>query len=403
VRISESGGGAGQSKDHQYYDIVVGNAPAGDTLAVCDFLDTGNGMAWKAALALAATFPLPTVKSVFTRRGLYDLGAAGSDGLPITVPLGVLNQCDGQGSTTILSTTDPATQGSLLSLVVQGWIRDVGIFVQNVATVNNGNDLSFVLITDSGDARDYQLGFDGQGAGFAAKWGATFIGVLQLATAGNASRSERGRIFGKPSRLIDGSGVGSVPFRVQGDSTDQTTRNIDTFIKSTETGGTPRVPDIGFEIFNAKHVRVSRPTVPGARTKGILVRANAFTNTDIQVEGHRILWTVTAPVQRLGIQLLSENAGVVDGVKIGTGFLDCFGDNGKGCIGIDVHSTGAGSSTQNCEIDGSDPHNFAEAAHVESVAAGLVDANGVVNTRVSDNTAGINNVNDVNFRAAGDW
>lgn len=400
MRITRrSGGGSSGGSNSRYYDIVVGNAQSGDTLAICDYLDTGNGMQLKVALAAAgAAGPLP--KSVFVRRGSYDLGAAGSDGVPITIPALVLCQCDRE--TVFVASADPATTGTLQTLIVLGQIRDFALFVPTTTSVNPSADVSFMLITDAGDARDYSVRSDGQSAGFSTLWGATFIGALQLATAGNASRSERAFIAQLPSRLIDGDNVGTVAFRIQGDSDDQTTRNVDLFLKSTESGGTPRVPDIGLEIFNANHVRVERPTLPGARTNGLLVRANAFTSTDIEIAGHRVLWTEASAVQRLGVQLLSEAAGVIDGAKIGAGFIDCFSDT-HASIGIDIHSTGAGSSTSNCEIDGSDMHNFAEGVHVESVAAGSVDANGVVNTRVSDNAAGINNVNDVNFRLLGNW
>lgn len=47
------GGGGGQTQDHQSPRIIVGNAPAGDTTYVCDFLDPGDGSGIAAALAAA--------------------------------------------------------------------------------------------------------------------------------------------------------------------------------------------------------------------------------------------------------------------------------------------------------------------------------------------------------------
>jgi parallel beta-helix repeat protein len=62
------GGGGGATKRGET-EITVGNVPAGDTPADCDFLDIGNGVGIAAALA-----SVPAIGAhVYVRRGQYNL------------------------------------------------------------------------------------------------------------------------------------------------------------------------------------------------------------------------------------------------------------------------------------------------------------------------------------------
>lgn len=77
----EAGGGGGSGK--QTAKIIVGNSVAGDTLAVCDYLDIGDGAQLSAALAAAGADA-----DVYIRPGTYDLGA-GATVAPLAIPASV--------------------------------------------------------------------------------------------------------------------------------------------------------------------------------------------------------------------------------------------------------------------------------------------------------------------------
>lgn len=81
---ASSGGPPGSSADHQTAKYIVGNEPAGDTLAVCDFLDPGNGTGIEAALAAATA--LGTGCDIYLRPGTYDTTAVGAPTLPMELP-----------------------------------------------------------------------------------------------------------------------------------------------------------------------------------------------------------------------------------------------------------------------------------------------------------------------------
>jgi len=84
-----------QDQDHQAPKYIVGNSAAGDTIFVCDFLDTGNGAGVAAALAAAAGTP----GDVWIRPGVYNFGAVGAPAMPLTVPSSVrLVGAGGRGS-----------------------------------------------------------------------------------------------------------------------------------------------------------------------------------------------------------------------------------------------------------------------------------------------------------------
>lgn len=81
VEALTAGGGGGSGK--QSNRIIVGNAPAGDTLAICDFLDPGDGSGITAALAASAI----GINDVWLRPGYY-----GNPGAVWNVPPGVTLQ-----------------------------------------------------------------------------------------------------------------------------------------------------------------------------------------------------------------------------------------------------------------------------------------------------------------------
>lgn len=82
ISICPGGGGGGKRGEAE---IIVGNAPAGDTLADCDFLDPGNGAGIAAAFAAAPAGGA----HIYIRRGSYG---------PYTSILNIPPNVDVQGS-----------------------------------------------------------------------------------------------------------------------------------------------------------------------------------------------------------------------------------------------------------------------------------------------------------------
>lgn len=97
VFIPFGGGGGGGGKEFAPW-VVVGNELAGDTIADCDILDTGNGAGIAAAIALAG----PSQSDVWIRPGTYDLGAAGGPG-SLTIQPTMTVRGAGPFSTTIVA------------------------------------------------------------------------------------------------------------------------------------------------------------------------------------------------------------------------------------------------------------------------------------------------------------
>ena len=99
--------GGGSSGDIRAPSIVVGNAPAGDTDDICDYLDTGDGAQLQAAIDAAALLTPPA--DVYARRGTYDLGAGVI--AYIDVKAGVKLQGAGRDQT-IIKTRDSGSVGN---------------------------------------------------------------------------------------------------------------------------------------------------------------------------------------------------------------------------------------------------------------------------------------------------
>ena len=83
TEFSPSPGGV--STDRYAPAIIVGNAPAGDTLLNCHYLDLGDGEQLQAALIEAGQDQMHPKWDVWIRPGTYDLGA-GTLTEPLTIP-----------------------------------------------------------------------------------------------------------------------------------------------------------------------------------------------------------------------------------------------------------------------------------------------------------------------------
>lgn len=124
-----SGGGGGQTQDHQAPVYIVGNAPNGDTAFVCDFLDPGDGSGIAAALAAAAGVKR---SAVWVRAGQYALNA-GSVPTPLVVGSGTTLMGAGAESAEILGRTSGDL--SIFDMQQGAQIRDLGITSQNPSGV----------------------------------------------------------------------------------------------------------------------------------------------------------------------------------------------------------------------------------------------------------------------------
>lgn len=406
MRITQTpSGGGGSAKDHQYYDIVVGNAAAGDTLALCDFLDVGNGMQWKAALAAAGAAG-PVRKSVFTRRGIYDLGAVGSDGLPIVVPSDVLNVCDGQSQTAILSSSNPAVTGGIAALQVDGEIWDVAVLLQNPTSVNPSAALGLVSVRDKGRVRRMRVDHDVVTVN--GRLGAIASSVLytpgayseDLRVENAPSASPVG--FFAPHLLLPGASPGGVSL----------TRLIRPVVQGTPDGAQGGTIGIYSRI---SHLQIIEPRIVDPALAGIFVQAEEDTLTDIQITDPYIVWDYQDTVLGLARSAITMQAnqvlttfGVLDGVRVTRGFFDNFKThaNPLGSRAIQILAIGAGfaSVVQNCEVIGAMCRHWDEAGHVQGTGISIVNANGIIDTDTTGNTAGVVNVNDAGpFRTGGNW
>lgn len=92
------GGASSPAPDHQARYFIVGNALSGDTISVCDILDTGDGAGIAAALTASALVTPP--RDVYVRPGIYTLTAQ------LSVPEGVRLLGAGRGRTRIVGFVD---------------------------------------------------------------------------------------------------------------------------------------------------------------------------------------------------------------------------------------------------------------------------------------------------------
>lgn len=86
ARRASGGGPTPGGADLRVAKYIVGNATAGDTLDVCDFLDPGDGTGFALALAAASVLGSTTAGDIYLRPGVYDLDLPTSPPLPLAAP-----------------------------------------------------------------------------------------------------------------------------------------------------------------------------------------------------------------------------------------------------------------------------------------------------------------------------
>ena len=381
--------GANQSR---YYDIVVGNSPAGDTATNCDFLDVGDGEQLQAAL-VAASAANPK-KSVFVRRGTYDRGAAGSDGSALVVAAGVLVVGDGP-SCVIKVAANPNTHATktLTVLDVSGEVRDLAVSVPlltNAATTGTG----VIKVEAGGTIRNIATTWTaGQTV---ARLGATVCSIDALPGALVLDCS----VTTAPVTQADGA----TPFACIRASGTGAAQGVLTQIERFDAEGSSdgATPCGGYGVLLDSALAVVAVQVFEARVYDAQTAAFAVLTTsavDTEFTNPRGVWRdggTTAGV-RSGF-LLDKTTNV----QVTGGYLDngAFGISGT-TVGIRISSNGA--TCGNNEFLNMHVANFDEAVHCESTGGGVVNANGVVDSFLSNNASVITNVNDVAFRTGGNW
>lgn len=134
------GAGAGAaggivSPDHQTARFIVGNELAGDTLAVCDFLDPGDGTGIVAALAAARDLLDSTgvASDVDARPGVYTL----ANGTAFGIPAGCKLYGAGKGRTVIVVPPGDATHAAWATVGLLGtlaWLSDMTFAMSSINT-----------------------------------------------------------------------------------------------------------------------------------------------------------------------------------------------------------------------------------------------------------------------------
>jgi hypothetical protein len=152
-------------------EIVVGNS-ARDTAAQVDYLDTGDGVQLKAALAAAAAATPP--KSVGVLGGTYDLAAGAGTG-PFDVQDGV--RLIPLGKVTLAGRVDAAEQTVLR--VRSGGVVQEGLIIKvnTPSGVGTGTRKGYAVIEAGGIALRTRVEFGAFAAGFTAKLGPKMCGL----------------------------------------------------------------------------------------------------------------------------------------------------------------------------------------------------------------------------------
>lgn len=126
-------GGGGPTTDIYEAAIVVGNALAGDTTVICNYLDPGDGTGIAAALAAAAALA-PLRVNVYLRRGTYTSGST------LTPPVGCNLQGAGVGCTILKGPVATTTQaGTVLDPGADVTITDMTVIARDPAAGNVAN------------------------------------------------------------------------------------------------------------------------------------------------------------------------------------------------------------------------------------------------------------------------
>jgi len=374
----------------RYYDLVVGNATEGDTLGNCDYLDTGNGEQLIAALVAAGAASPP--KSVFLRRGLYDRGAAGSSGAPVVVPTGVLLVGDGVSAVTIKSAANPAANATktIQALVITGagsQVWDVSISVPDLTSAEAAGKTSIVDVGEDGLFQNCDITI-------AAQSNATRMGTVRSAV--NLQQGSTARdviVTGAP----DFAGDGTTYFANIWVTPKLGGSDVPTHIQQCRT----TVGGVGIWVDGCSYVEMDAPHVIDPTYIGVYVTPPL--TTAVQIDTLVVTWSAGASSQRFGIFVEASLAlGNVDSVHVTGGYIDCFSDGVFGSVGVYLFANGGGSVTY-CQFTTLDIRNFDEAARVDKSGGGGAASNGIINSRISGSSSGINNLVDPAFRSTGNY
>lgn len=145
------------------YRFVVGNALEGDTLAICDYLDPGDGTGVEDAIAACIGGG-----NIFVRTGLYDL-VTGGVVTPVVIPTNVRVHCAGRGLTKFRARMTPGVtesmsvfnieDGNFLNPQGYGELTDCTIIVDAPGAVNAGTEAYFVNLQAGARARRVDITF----------------------------------------------------------------------------------------------------------------------------------------------------------------------------------------------------------------------------------------------------
>lgn len=132
---SGAAGGGLVFPDHQTARFIVGNALAGDTIAVCDFLDPGDGTGIAAALEAAQTLLTDTgvASDVYARPGVYTL----PNGTALGIPAGCKLYGAGKGRTILVVPPGDAHTPAWATVELRGkyaWLSDLTFAMASINT-----------------------------------------------------------------------------------------------------------------------------------------------------------------------------------------------------------------------------------------------------------------------------
>lgn len=137
------------------YRFVVGNLLEGDTLAICDYLDPGDGTGVEAAIAACVGGG-----NIFVRTGLYDFVTAGVT-TPLAIPADVRVHCAGVGLTQFRARMTPGVGESMsvFNIASGGELTDCTIIVDAPGSTNAGTETYFVNLQSGARARRVDIDF----------------------------------------------------------------------------------------------------------------------------------------------------------------------------------------------------------------------------------------------------
>jgi hypothetical protein len=401
MRLGNTSSTPGSSgSNSRYYDIVVGNATTGDTLAVCDVLDTGNGEALAATLLAAATFT--PVKSVFIRRGVYDRGAAGSTGTPLVVPVGVLAVGDGQNQVTIQAPSNPGALATptIKVLTILGEVRDIGVSVPDLTSADTSGNTAVVQVGSDPDFAKGTL------RNFQIVWGSTF-----QSDGSNLGAVVAGIEVFSGSVVTEVQSITAPTFQSDGTSPFAAMALLGSNAFTTRVNGFSVVSDmIVFGFFGGGYglllnttalAEISNISIDDAVFAGIVAVAGG----SLQLASVAVLFNTgnSSGTIRYGILVSGNNTQVVALSAVKGLLRNTSAGSGPADVGIGMVATGGAGRIFDCEFSNFMIFSFSEAGHISSAGGAIVARNGIVDTNIGQNTVGINNVSDAEFRTGGNW